>query len=250
MGNMTIEELFRRLRDRLKETAEAHDLAEDTVRVSARALSPEEAIGNPEHDDYPLIIGRERMMEAEVAGACGQAFTDRYGPWEGSVRDVWRMRWSNDFRRAILVATLNAVLRLAGEVRDTVHCKDDGPVQCAKCLRSFVTDRNLRPPFVLIGYQPRLAEALASLGDLQVVDRDARNIGQFKAGTVIRDPTETEEALREAGCVFVTGSTVVNGTIVHFLDRPRPTVFYGVTISGAATVLGLSRYCPFALDAH
>jgi hypothetical protein len=69
---MTIEKLFWRLRDRLENTARGHGLAEDIIRVSARALSPEEAIGNPEHDDYPLIVGRERMMEAEVAGACGQ----------------------------------------------------------------------------------------------------------------------------------------------------------------------------------
>jgi len=247
---MTIEELFWRLRDRLEKTARVHGLAEDTVRVSARALSPEEAIGNPEHDDYPLIIGRERMMEAEVAGAHGQAFTDMYGCWEGCVRDVWRMEWSNNFRRAILVATLNAVMRFTGEVRDTVHCKDDGPVECAKCLRSLVVDQRLQPPFLLIGYQPRLAETLASLGELQVVDRDVKNIGQIRAGTIIRDPAETEEALRAAGCVFVTGSTVVNGTIVHFLDRALPTVFYGVTIAAPAAVLGLNRYCPTALEAH
>ena len=247
---MTVEELSRRLQDRLKETAQAHGLAEDTVRVSARALSPEEAIGNPEHDDYPLVIGRERMMEAEVAGACGQAFTDRYGSWEGCVRDVWRMEVTNDFRRAILVATLNAVMRFTGEVKDTVHCKDDAPVRCGEELRSFVAERGLRPPFVLIGYQPRLAEALASLGDLRIVDRDLRNIGQLKAETVILDPAETQEALRGAGCVFVTGSTVVNGTIVDFLDLPVPTVFYGVTIAGPAAVLGLTRYCPLALQSH
>jgi hypothetical protein len=247
---MTIKELFWRLQKHLEKAARVHGLAEDTVHVSARALSPEEAIGNPEHDDYPLIIGRERMMEAEVAGACGQAFTDMYGCWEGCVRDVCRMEWSNDFRRAILVATLNAVMRFTGEVRDTVHCKDDGPVQCATCLRSFVADQRLRPPFLLIGYQPRLAETLASLGELQVVDRDVRNIGQIRAGAVIRDPAGTEEALRAAGCVFVTGSTVVNGTIVNFLNRTLPTVFYGVTISAAAVVLGLSRYCPRALEAH
>jgi uncharacterized protein (DUF4213/DUF364 family) len=160
------------------------------------------------------------------------------------------MEGSNDFRRAILVATLNAVMRFTGEVRDTVHCKDDGPVQCAKCLRSFVADQRLRPPFLLIGYQPRLAETLASLGELQVVDRDVRNIGQIRAGTIVGDPAETEKALRRAGCVFVTGSTIVNGTIVHFLDRTVPTVFYGVTISGPAVVLALSRYCPIAREAH
>lgn len=159
------------------------------------------------------------------------------------------MEWTNNFRRSILVATLNAVMRFTGEVKDTVHCRDDGPVQCADCLRSFVADQHLQPPFVLIGYQPRLAEILASLGELRIVDGDERNIGRFRAGTVVHDPAETGAMLRGAGCAFVTGSTVVNGTIVHFLDLPMPTVFYGVTISAAAEVLGLRRFCPVAIEA-
>jgi len=246
---MTTGELYRRLGEHLEQTALHHGLAEATVRVSTRVLSPEEAIGNPEHDDYPLVHGRERMIQAEVAGACGQAYTDMVGRWEGSVRDVCRMEWTNNFRRAILVATLNAVLRYTGEVRDTVHCRDDGPVACGKCLRALVAEERLQPPYLLIGYQPRLAEALATLGELQIVDGDERNIGRLRAGTVVRGPEATDELIRQAGCLFVTGSTIVNGTIGRFLGLTPPTIFYGVTIAAAAQVLGLRRFCPVALEA-
>jgi len=46
------------------------------IGLVAAALSPEEAIGNPEDRDYPLIVGKERLMQAEFRGALGQAFTD------------------------------------------------------------------------------------------------------------------------------------------------------------------------------
>jgi hypothetical protein len=61
------------------------------------------------------------------------------------------------------------------------------------------------------------------------------------------DPSRTDEALDGAGCAFVTGSTLVNGTVGRFLDLPIPAVFYGVTVAGAAKVLDLKRYCPAGL---
>jgi hypothetical protein len=243
---MTSEELYERLRGHLQERAGAGGLADDTVLVRAHALNPEEAIGNPEHDDYPLVVGRERLMEAELCGALGHAFTDMYGQWSGRIRDVCAMEPTNNFRRAILVSTLNAIMRLTGEVARTVHCRDQGPVDCAGRLGPCLAREGLRPPFALIGYQPRLAEALAELGELRIVDKDARNIGQLRAGVRVCGPSETDEALRGAGCALVTGSTVVNATLVRFLDLGVPAVFYGVTVAGAAPILGLTRYCPLA----
>ena len=244
---MTSQELYTRLREHLEDRAHARGLADDTIVVRAHALSPEEAIGNPEHDDYPLVVGRERLMEAELRGALGHAFTDMYGQWSGRIRDVCAMEPTNNFRRAILVCTLNAIMRLTGEVARTVHCKDAGPVDCARELGPFLAREGLEPPFALIGYQPRLAEALAALGELRIVDGDVRNIGELRAGVKVCGPGETDEALRGSGCALVTGSTVVNATLVRFLDLGVPTVFYGVTGAGAASVLGLTRYCPLAV---
>jgi hypothetical protein len=240
---MTHEEILSELRKRLEVTAGRNGLLDQPVLVTARALSAEEAIGNPEHDDYALVIGRERMMAADVRGACGQAFTDMYGCWEGTISEVCRTEPRNNYRRAILVATLNAVMRFAGEIEGTAHCKDDGPVECAGELSDLVRERGYTGPFVLIGYQPRLAETLASLGALRIVDLDERNIGQMRAGVRVDGPEGTDAALAGAGCAFVTGSTVVNGTMPQFLGLPMPTVFYGVTIAGAARVLELTRFC-------
>jgi hypothetical protein len=244
---MTCEDIVETLQEHIRTVGRRNNLLDETVRVSARALSPEEAIGNPEHDDYPLIVGRERMMEANVRGGRGQAFTDMYGRWEGPLREIREMRMENNFRRAILVATLNAVMRFAGEITDTVHCKDAGPVECAEELASFVASKGLKAPFALIGYQPRFAETLAEAGELRIVDMDIQHIGRMRAGVKVHAPEETDEALAGAGCVFVTGTTLVNGTIQRFMGLPVPTIFYGVTISGAAQLLGLRRFCPTSL---
>ena len=42
------------------------DAKEKVSIVSARDLSPEEAIGKPDRDDYPLLTGKEVMMEARI----------------------------------------------------------------------------------------------------------------------------------------------------------------------------------------
>ena len=75
--------LYSELKSKAHRTLEAHRLLNERVRVKARALSPEEAIGNPETDDFPIQKGKERLMQADIRGALGQAFTDRFGDYEG-----------------------------------------------------------------------------------------------------------------------------------------------------------------------
>ena len=49
------------------------DLLDRNITVKARALSVEEAIGNPESDDFPLMKGKERLMHAELENAAATA---------------------------------------------------------------------------------------------------------------------------------------------------------------------------------
>jgi hypothetical protein len=242
--DVTYEDVMREIKGYLREAGQRDGLQDAMVRVRARPLTAEEVIGNPEHEDYPLVVGRERMMEADVRGARGHAFTDMYGHWQGELREVCAMEPVNNYRRAIVVATLNAVMRFAGAAADTVHCKDEGPVECAGDIPSYVAAEGLRAPFALIGYQPRFAESLSALGELRIADMDGRHVGQRRAGVEVLPAERADEALGGAGCAFVTGSTIVNATIHRFLELGIPTAFYGVTIAGGAKLLGLKRYCP------
>lgn len=72
---------------------------------------------------------------------------------------------------------------------------------------------------------------------------DQENIGEERFGGPILPPERTDEALRGCGAAFVTGTTLVNDTIHPFLEVTQPIIFYGVTIAGAAKILGFKRYC-------
>ncbi|MDD5703396.1 MAG: hypothetical protein PHU23_15285, partial [Dehalococcoidales bacterium] len=99
------------LKDQFQKYIKENGLGSGEVIIKAKPLTPEEAIGNPEDKDYPLITGRERMMQAEFRNTFGQAYTDMFGNYSGKLQDIATMELSNNFRRAIFIASLNAVMR-------------------------------------------------------------------------------------------------------------------------------------------
>jgi len=214
----------------------------ERVRVKARPLTPEEAIGNPEADDFPLQKGKERLIQAEFKGSLGQAFTDLYGDFEGSLEEVTNMAAKNSFRRAVFVAALNAVLRRLGLVEKTIHCKDRGPDRCAQELTGHLQERFGPVKIVQVGFQPRMVESLAQEFSLRVLDLDPDNIGLKRFGVMIEGPEAAAEAIAWADLLFVTGTILVNDTVDRFLNQ-KPVLFYGTTIAGAARLMGWERFC-------
>jgi len=71
---------------------------------------------------------------------------------------------------------------------------------------------------------------------------DRGNIGAEKFGIIIYGPEKTREHLGWCDIVLVTGTTVVNNTINQF-RLAKPVIFYGITISGVAGLLGLDHFC-------
>ncbi|NMC97889.1 MAG: hypothetical protein GYA70_10490, partial [Deltaproteobacteria bacterium] len=96
---------------------------------------------------------------------------------------------------------------------------------------------------LLVGLQPRLLEKLTELKNVRVCDLNPDNIGTSKCGVVVDGPERFFDNAKWAGAIFATGSTVVNGTIDEIVDTDRDTCFYGVTITGVASLLGLKQYC-------
>lgn len=118
------------------------------MSVVARTLTPEEAIGNPEHGDYPLQKGKERLMQAAFRGAFGQAFTDMFGNYEDRLSRIVEMDLTNNFRRAIFVSTVNAVMRHLGMIERSVHCKGKGPKDCSQELVTYIRQEFYNPKIV------------------------------------------------------------------------------------------------------
>ncbi len=97
-----------RLKSALLEMA-GHIMDEAVTVVSARPLSPEEAIGKPDRTDFPILKGKEVMLEATFKGARGQAFTDMPGNFQGSLQKLIDLELRNNFERAVFIAGFNAV---------------------------------------------------------------------------------------------------------------------------------------------
>ena len=235
--------VYEELKNKALHLCRDHYLLGEKIVIRARTLTPQEAIGNPEGNDFPLQKGKERLMQAEFHGALGQAFTDRFGDFEGTLDDIFSMPLRNNYRRAVFVAALNAVLRHLGLIEGTIHCRDRGPTECAEHMVSYIKERFGRVKVSQVGFQPRIAEALAGAFPYRLLDLDPDNIGQRKFGIVVEGPEATGEAVDWADLLLVTGTTLVNDTIDRFFTAKPVVIFYGTTIAGAAYLMGWDRFC-------
>ena len=94
---MTKEDLFERLRLRFGVVLRRYHIEDDTVDVTCRALTPEEAIGsNTKRMDFPILTGKDVMIQAEYRGFKGQAFTDAPVAYHGRLKDVPAMDLCGD----------------------------------------------------------------------------------------------------------------------------------------------------------
>ena len=232
--------LYEELKDALRNDIQKHNLSGQKISIRCKALSAREAIGRPEHDDYPIIKGKEVMVEAVFNGAKGQAFADEFENADYFLDDFIKIELDSNKRRASFISGLNAVYRYLDLCDKTIHCRDAEPKECANNLFNAIGScENV----FLVGYQPRFLEMLASRHQVRIVDLDQDNIGSKHHGVVVEVAEKTPDAIEWCDLIFATGSTIVNGTIADFLDQGKPVLFYGVTISAAARILNLNRYC-------
>jgi len=219
-----------------------HALGNEMVSVFARPLTPEEAIGSPAHDDYPLLKGKERIMQAVFQNVKGHAYSDHTGNFSGSLSQVFNLPMDSNFHRALLIATANAALRKMGLIKKSCHCKDDDPVTCATYLKDTLL--TFSPKRIgMIGHQPRLLEEVFRNFEVRICDRDPEKIDTIKSGVKVEDSGAYKEIVKWADLILATGTTLVNDTIDNFTGYV-PIIFYGITISGAAKLLNLNHFCP------
>ena len=236
-------DFYKDIKERFFNLIKEKDLISSKVEVvSARTLTPQEVIGKPERNDFPLLKGKEVMIQADFKGSLGQAFTDMPGNYNGTLKEIFDMSLDSNFERAIFISTLNAVLRYLNYISKTVHCKDKEPGECAAHLLDYIKERFGNPRIAFIGMQPAMVEALAAYFKIRVVDLDPNNVGQKRCGVLIEDVAHTKEILSWADVILATGTTVVNDTLTPLLIE-KPIIFYGVTIAGVAYLKGYEQYC-------
>jgi len=240
--------------ERFRVVVRNNALEESLISIRMRPLSPEEAIGNPTRDDFPILKGKEVLVEADFKGSKGQAFTDQPSNFEGTLADVLTLDRATNRNRAVVVAAMNAVLRHLGIARNTVHCRDTEPQECAEEMaRRFLRRWGEDLTIGLVGLQPAIASALISTfgaDHVEIADLDAENIGRNFDGVIIKSGyEESTRVVANNFLALVSGSTIVNGTIDALIEeskkdnKNRIVIFYGTTIACIDALMGLRRLC-------
>ncbi len=248
--------LLRATREPFREIAEEAGLTDTRVAVVATPLTPEEAIGTPGRRDYPILLGKERVVESRVLGSRGQAFTDSAQEFVGSVADVIALELTTSQQRAIYVATLNAVFAHLGRADATVHCRHDEPEECGLQIALQLYDRYGAANVGLIGLNPAIAQHLTTVfgpDQVRITDLNPDNVGKTRFGVGVWDgATQVNELIDESDVVLVTGTTLINGTFDAIYqrcrDQGRDCLVFGVTAAAVAALVRFERICPCGRD--
>ncbi|KAB1441350.1 Rossmann-like domain-containing protein [Pseudodesulfovibrio senegalensis] len=245
-------EILAAVRDRAVEIWKKEDILGQSVRVVTGPLSVEQAIGDPGGGDFPIQKGKEKLMEAGVGDARGQAFTDDFGTHSATLGEIAQLPLDSNFNRAVFVAAFNAAMRSIGQSENTVHCRDNGPHDCAAQLPDYIRKTYGKPRITHVGFQPAMIESVGREFELRVLDLDPDNIGQTRRGVLVEGPEAAAEAIEWAELLMVTGTTLANATIDNFIDAEgrgvtgAPVLFYGTTIAAACDLMGWDRFCPMS----
>lgn len=239
-------------REKLFDLAEEHGLRDESVRAIAGALSPEQAIGNPERRDFALLEGKEVMVQAEFQGHFGQAFTSRPREFAGTLEEALSLEPEKIENRAVLVAVLNAVCSRLGLAERTRHCRNQDMEDCGKRVAAELLERFGRIRVWVVGYQPALLENLAEAFGPEFIrcsDLDPRNIRAEKFGVLLSDGGTAGRVLSDwCDLVLATSSTAVNGTLDGLFqeaaDRGKRFIMFGVSGAALEGLAGIERICP------
>ena len=242
---------YETLQKKILEVVKNNNLFDKEITIKTRALKPAEAIGNPDRDDFPLLKGKEVLMEAEFGNKKGQAYTDAPSEFSGPLQNIADLELNDSRNRALFIAALNAVMKYLDNELPTIHCKDNEPEECAGEMVDFL--QPLKPGKVgLIGLQPAILEALVNFkgsNNIFCVDRDEKNRTNIKFGVTIDwgDDQGMEELFQKTDLILATGSTVVNGSlsdIINLAEKHQKLLyFYGTTIAGTARLMDLKHLC-------
>jgi uncharacterized protein (DUF4213/DUF364 family) len=248
---LALKPVLEEVKEKLQAIVASHHLGDAAVKVTIGTLSVKQALGNPNRQDFPLLQGKEVMIEAQVLGSYGQAFTDRPNDFNGSLNDVLGLSLNTSDNRAIFIATLNAVAAHLNMVNRTRHCHDEEPEECASQIAQHILADSGKLKVGLIGFQPAILENLVltfGTDNVRCTDLNSKNIGSRKYGAEIWDGrTDTERLIKWCDLLLATSSTIVNNTFNEIREKSvshgKRLIIFGVTGAGVSALLGLEILC-------
>ena len=244
--------MYTKLKTALIDLSEKNGLLESEINITAKILTSEEAIGETERKDFPLLQGKEFLIQANFKNALGQAFTDAPSNFKGKLKKILELELKDNSDRALFIAALNAVMRYVDAAEKTIHCKNEGPELCAgEIVRTIIDKYSADIKVGIVGFQPAIIDNFAKklpVGNLKVIDLDKDNINKIKYGVLIQDGRKmAEELFKISDVILATGSTVVNDSLSRLIclaeEYQKPLYLYGTTVAGAGKILNLERLC-------
>lgn len=237
------------LRSLLEENEEFESLE---IKITSRALKNEEAIGNPDRRDFPLLTGKEVLLQAEIDGFLGQAFTSDPIAYKGDIKAIPELSGERPGNYALMVATLNALTNKMGKAKHTIHCINNEPEDCAKQICQDIIKNHGHCKVGIIGYQPAILEHCAqSFGakSVMITDLNRDNVGHERYGVKVMDGfKDTNKLVNFSDVILVTGTVLANGTdesVLREIHR-KPFYFFGTTCAGLAYINDYKRLCPLS----
>ncbi|WKY48801.1 DUF364 domain-containing protein [Eubacteriaceae bacterium ES3] len=239
-------ELFEFLQRDFQSIIRTYHFSDETIAITTKSLTPEEAIGITKRKDFPILNGSEVMIQAKFRNSYGQAFSDATSCYNGNLKEISELPITdnNAYNRSIFIASYNALkneLRLCNNV---IHCRNEGPELCSKRIFDYLKAHYDKNRILLVGYQPAMIEKLSTYFPLRVLDLNPVNVGAERYGLTIEDGIlHMDDAITWADLILCTGSSLCNGSIINYLDLDKEVFFFGTTISGAADILNAKRLC-------
>ena len=239
---MASKDMYQTLKQSFREIVDKRGIRDKSLTVSTQEAAGSDSLG----------AGKEVKLTANFDGVAGECFTAFPGQFSGTLATIVDMDIENDpVQRSIYIAALNAVMNKYEMADDCLSCGEDDRVKCAQHILNQYRKNNGKVNFLLIGYHPEMAEALATHFPLRILDSDRDNIGKTFFGVTIEDEKEAySDATGWAGVIVCTSSTLANGTIFDYIKLPKDVAFYGTSIAGTARILGLKRICPYGRNEY
>jgi len=247
---MNIYDLYNKIRSGFLNLPGVQELLDDEITVKAD-LHPERTL-MPE-GDVPSEAGRpEYRVFAEYKGVIGEAYAEAANInsvnsssavlYSGSLKKVLDIPASDNGISPVTIASINAVMcylnLCPGSFPDDPQIRE----KYAQSLCEHVVSEHGKKNIILVGYDGYIVKKFMDEGlDFWTMDKDPDNITKDRFHHVIVNSGKyNREACFAWGKVFIiTGSTLCNGTIVQYLDKGKDLLFYGITCSGTAALLGL-----------
>lgn len=238
---MTIQELQEQMISAFRELPGAADLL--CERVTATGSEEPEHTLRPENDVPSLAARPEYCVTAELCGKKGEAYTETPESFTGTLEEALQIPPSEKGISAVTLAALNAAMDCLSLAPGSFSEEPAQLAAYADALCRDVTERvGKEGKIVLVGYDGYIVKRFMEEGlTFWTLDRDPDHIAQDRFDHVVVNGARRnrESAFLWGDLFLVTGSSLCNGTAVHYLNSGKELLFYGITCAGAAKLLSL-----------